>query len=75
MNELYFLFIDILIKKKLMMSLVIRLLLTWLANYCKESDSEHLWRCRLYFLPQPCDRECFVGMKAAINDMYTIAVL
>lgn len=66
-NELYFLFVDVLIKKKLMMSLVIRLLQMWLANYCKEPESKY--DNVGYIFCHNHDSKCFLGIRAAINGM------
>lgn len=67
MNELYFLFVEVLIKK-ILMSLVIRLLLMWLANYCKEPDCKYgtvgYISCHNHVTVS-----AFVGMRSAINDM------
>lgn len=66
-NELYFLSVEVMIKNKLMVSIVIRLLLMWLANYCKEPDSIYgIVGC---ILPQPCDSECFCRNESSHNDM------
>lgn len=68
-NELYFLFAEILIKKKLMVSLVIRWLLMRLANTAKRQVVSTYGIVGYISCHNHVTANAFVGMRTAINDM------